>query len=581
MTHDETVVKTPKLNYAVQEERSIDIDDESLSEFIPKKMTEEGKYKYSYTIPKFQREFVWEYSDLKDLWDSIYRHYPIGSLMIWESEECLPDNRQIAENIFLCRTGGNTYKYILDGQQRITSLVVSIFNGLKKKSNRKNPMDLTLYISLENALTESKLISFDEKKKIKLFFSKNDIKKFTPQQEKYLVEVSKLVYFDTDIYEAFFEKEREIAQLYKKITDRISKYKLPIITLRNMPREEVSELFTRVNTKGQKLSTIDLLTAYTYKEDFYLKGEKYLEGLFGESGKLDKINFSDLDELLFIRLISMMIKGECKESDLFEIKSEDFKKNWDKGSDAIIEAIDFLKKLNITSPIIVPYSPMIVSLSYFFYLLREKGLGLSDEVNVAITKWFWIKSFNGDYQGATNEEIKNDCSAFKKYIEKSGKFEYDTDKKAYSSEKIIAEKMNLSSGFCKTILCLMANLHPRDFTNHNVINIYDVLVEYKKNEYHHIFPKRSDAVAKFSDDKINSVANICFLPKKSNSHISNDNPSEYFIHKVKEKNVHYLEDLNTNIIPHHKESGIWVDDFETFLNNRAQKIYEILQKLIE
>jgi hypothetical protein len=562
------------------DDRNIDIEDEPLSDFIPKKTTEEGKYKYTYTIPKFQRDFVWDYKDLKKLWDSVYRHYPIGSFIIWESEEELPDNRQIADNISLFRTGGNTYKYILDGQQRITSLVVSIFSGLKKR-NKKKQMDLTLYFSLKNAKKENTEEQFEEKKNIELFFSKNDIKKWSAEEKKYLIEVCNLVIFDTEIYAKFFDSDREIAELYRTVSERIRKYKLSIITLKNIPREEVSELFTRVNTQGKKLSTIDLLTAYTYKPDFYLKSEDYLEGLFGTSGKLDRLNYSDLDELLFIRLISMIKKGECKESDLYEIKSEGFKEHWDKASDAFVEAIDFLNKMNITSPTILPYSPMLVSLAYFFYLMRINKVGLSDELNKVITKWFWIKSLNADYQGATNEEIKNDCYSFKDYIETKKEFSYSTKKKLLTQENIQDEKMNLSSGFCKTILCLMANMHPKDFTNHNKINIYDVLVEYKKNEYHHIFPKKSNAVIGFSGDKINSIANICFLPKKSNGSIGNDDPSKYFVEKVKNKNQHYKEDLNLNFIPSEKTSGIWKDEFEKFLKERSELIYEKLKTVIK
>src|SRR3989338_5862731 len=124
-------------NDIIRESRSIKIEELEISEFIPKRMTEDGKFKYSYTIPKFQREFVWDYTDLKDLWDSIYRNYPIGSFMIWESEEELSDNRQIADNIYLERSEGYTFKYILDGQQRITSLIVSVLKGLKKREGKK------------------------------------------------------------------------------------------------------------------------------------------------------------------------------------------------------------------------------------------------------------------------------------------------------------------------------------------------------------------------------------------------------------------------------------------------------------
>lgn len=567
-----------------QEERTITINEELLSDFIPKKTTDEGKYKYGYTIPRFQRDFVWEYKDLIDLWDSIYRNYPIGSFLIWESEESLPDNREIAQNIYLDKLGGTTYKYILDGQQRITSIIVSYLNGIKNHPNKKNPMDLTIYFSLKNAKQEEKELNFEEKKKIKLFFSKKDRKELSPEEQGYLIEVKNLVKFNPDIYAQFFDKERDIAEIYHKVTNRIGKYKLSIITLKNIPREEVSELFTRVNTRGQKLSTIDLLTAYTYSSDFYLKDENlYLEALFGNSnieGKLEKTKYNDIDELSFIRLISLIRKGECKESDLFEIKADDFKAYWEIASDSLFEAINFLKKMNITSSIILPYEPIIISLAYFQYILRINKVGLSEDIRKDITKWFWVKSFNGDYQGATNEEIKKDCEAFKRHIENKEEFNYNTSKKDYSSDEIISTKLNLSSGFCKTILCLMANTFPKDFTNHNDVDIYnDVLIKYKKNEYHHIFPKKSNSVVGVPDDKKNSIVNICFLPKQSNESISNSDPSIYFVDKVKNKNAHYKEDLNSNLIPFDDLSGIWDNNFDNFLKDRAEIIYNKIQEV--
>ncbi len=520
-------------NNIIEESRSIKIEELQISEFIPKKMTEDGKFKYSYTIPKFQREFVWDYTDLKDLWDSIYRNYPIGSFMIWECEDELPDNRQIADNICLVRSEGNTFKYILDGQQRITSLIVSIFKGLKKREGKKKPSDLTLYFHLKNAKNEIKERDFENKKKINLFFTKKDINTLPQEEKKYLIEISKLINFGDTIYSNFYDAgEKDIARLYQNIYQRItSKYRLSVITLKNIPKEEVCELFTRVNTKGRKLSAIDLITAYTYRDDFYLKSEEYLGKL---SGDLSSLNYDDLDEMLFIRLISMVVKGSCAESDIFELKAYDFKENWSMAADAIKEAIQFLRDLNITSSLIIPYSPMLISLSYFFYLLRKKRETFTDDVKNRIVKWFWVRSLNGDYQGATNEKVKNDCSSFKNFIESKSGFTFNFSRNI-DTNKLINEELRLSSGFCKTLLCLMANNNPVDFTNHKPVDIYDVLVEYKKSEYHHIFPRKSDVGKKYPEEKINSIVNICFLPKASNKHVDNDNPSLYFEKKVKQK----------------------------------------------
>ncbi|PIN84999.1 MAG: hypothetical protein COV47_04460 [Candidatus Diapherotrites archaeon CG11_big_fil_rev_8_21_14_0_20_37_9] len=564
----------------VEDDRSIAINPIDIDEFVPTKTNEDGKFRYSYTIPQFQRDFVWEYKDVKDLWDSIYRNYPLGSFMIWESQEELSNNRQIAENISLVKTEGNTFKYILDGQQRITSLIVSVLGGLKRKENRKRPMDLAVYLSLKNAKIEIDEINFENKKKIQLFFTKNDIKKWTEEEKKYLIDVKQLITFNDEIYSKFYDtEEKELAKLYQKISHRINKYKLSIITLKNIPREEVCELFTRVNTQGKKLSTIDLITAYTYSDDFYLRGDNYLEKLFGGAGDLERLNYENIDELLFIRLISMIKLGQCAESDLFELKSKDFKENWKIASDSFIEAIQFLRNhLNIMSPTILPYSPMLVSLAYFFYLIRKNRVVETNKIKDSIEKWFWIKSLNEDYRGATNEEIKKDCTEFNNFIKNNNGFSFSLTRNI-TKEILLDEKLNLSSGFCKTILCIFAKNKPFDFTNHKEVNIYDVLVEYKKSELHHIFPQKSRIASEHSKDKINKILNICFLPKSSNGSISNDNPSVYFIKKVKEKNSHYIEDIKSNIIPEGDESGIWNDKYEKFLEQRSDLILNEIKRL--
>jgi uncharacterized protein with ParB-like and HNH nuclease domain len=39
-----------------------------------------------YQIPTFQREIVWEKEHVKKLWDSIYRFYPLGSILLWKTD---------------------------------------------------------------------------------------------------------------------------------------------------------------------------------------------------------------------------------------------------------------------------------------------------------------------------------------------------------------------------------------------------------------------------------------------------------------------------------------------------------------
>lgn len=68
-------------------------------------------------LPKLQRGFVWEPSKIMDLWDSLLRGFPIGSMMI-SSIDPDPDNQ----------AGGNSSYWLLDGQQRATSIAIGFRN---------------------------------------------------------------------------------------------------------------------------------------------------------------------------------------------------------------------------------------------------------------------------------------------------------------------------------------------------------------------------------------------------------------------------------------------------------------------
>ncbi len=566
--------------------RKITVFSRKLSEMIPDNPDNNSKVEYDYTIPKFQRHFVWDPKDIKALWDSIYKHYPIGSLIIWESEQKLPDNRQIVDNFEFVRSisqdrTGSFFNYVLDGQQRLTSLIVSSLGGKKTPQNRKNPIDFTIYFSLKAAKKEIEEEDLEKKKDIDLFFTEKEfqkIQKQNPEEKEYFVEVGKLIKPDMDLLLKLRDMDKSIATLYHEVNERLSSnYSLSIISLQNVPIEEVCELFTRVNMRGKKLSTIDLITANTFTDDFYLRDN--LEQLYDETTGLGKLNYDDLDETSIIRLISLIRFGACKESDLFKLKSKDLEDNWDKASNSLKEAILFLtNKLGVASPKILPYSPMIVSLAYFFYLLEDNPQ--SDNIKKAIENWFWTKSFNADYLGATNEEIKNDCNLFKKFLTKASDFNFKLEKDFSDREALLSEKLNLNSGFCRSLLCLMASQKPFDITNHTEIPIYDSFINPKKSELHHIFPKKSNAVINSNKDKVDCVVNICFLPKKSNQIIGNDNPSSYFEKKVKQKNKHYEEDLKSNLIPpYEKNSAIWKDNFDAFIEQRADLIIEKIAEL--
>ena len=79
-------------------------------------------------IPVFQREFVWSDEQIVDLLDSIYRGYPVGSLLLWATKETLQYERNVGGFKLPETPEDYPVNYVLDGQQRLTTLY-GVFNS--------------------------------------------------------------------------------------------------------------------------------------------------------------------------------------------------------------------------------------------------------------------------------------------------------------------------------------------------------------------------------------------------------------------------------------------------------------------
>lgn len=104
-------------------------------------------------LPEIQRGYVWKTTQVRDLVDSLYRGFPIGTMLVWSTNEVLRA-RSLGD---ASRSPGvpvdSATNYLLDGQQRITSLskvrageVQILFNPLREEfatasvTNRRSPL---------------------------------------------------------------------------------------------------------------------------------------------------------------------------------------------------------------------------------------------------------------------------------------------------------------------------------------------------------------------------------------------------------------------------------------------------------
>ena len=204
--------------------------------------------------------------NVKKLWDSIYKFYPLGSILVWKTDLKLQNHREIGGHVITDTSFDRAeYQYILDGQQRTTSLLTSLYGG---RIEGLDAFDPTIYIDLtiENETEvddenyKKRFLYFDEISDRNGTFNRNksrqekcdsglivkllDIKNDFRRVERGLVECETANYKDYD------HPVRQQLHLARQVLDN---YRLSFIELKGIQVSEVCQIFERINS-GRKTS---------------------------------------------------------------------------------------------------------------------------------------------------------------------------------------------------------------------------------------------------------------------------------------------------------------------------------------
>src|ERR1043165_4365622 len=90
-------------------------------------------------LPEIQRHYVWKATRIRDLLDSLYRGYPSGNILVWETDSAMP-LRDMAVDQNASPFKG--FKLLLDGQQRLTSLSCMMRGKPVQVRGRQRPIDI-------------------------------------------------------------------------------------------------------------------------------------------------------------------------------------------------------------------------------------------------------------------------------------------------------------------------------------------------------------------------------------------------------------------------------------------------------
>lgn len=503
-------------------------------------------------IPQFQREFVWTLQKSAALLDSVVKGYPLGTFIFWATRDRLRCIRNLGNAVLPEAKEGEKVSYILDGQQRLTSLYASL-RGVKVARESGDIDDFSqMYLNLHAKEDEQIVVTDTEGLKDKTWIQLHD-----------------LIEGNFALLGSFPEEFHKKIQEYQT---RIKSYEFSIIEVQDVPIEVATEIFTRINVGGKALSVFEIMVAKTYddKRDFDLS-VKFKELVTG----LEPVDYETVSEATVLQLVSLILAKDCKRQTILKLGRNEFIDTWKGAIEGFEQAVEYFRNTyRIPVSSLLPYNTLLVPFAYFFYYHKDKP---NADQRLLLQDFFWRCSLVGRYSSAVESKLAQDLRRIDKILSnESPDYDWGVD---ISPEFLIQNGwFNAGRSFVKAILCIYAYHLPQSFNDNSIVNISNNwLKQANSKNYHHFFPRSYLLKKGVEEQRVNNVINITIVDDYLNKReIRARAPSEY-MKRFSESNSKISDAMETHLIGEFDTYGISNNDYDTFLNVRAARISDELK----
>ena len=344
---------------------------------------EQGKY----GVPAFQRDFVWNSTDIVDFFDSIWRGYPIGAIILWKPDIKMPTKDILTDEQ---RDAPEADYYVLDGRQRLTTF----FGCVQNKRLREKKFEL--YFNLETETFSYKKV--------------NDVLQILVAD---VYDTFNLLMKLQEITKHFAdnsEKVRAYIAKANKLNAVLQGYTVSEIFIDGCGLDEAEVVFERVNSKGTDISKEFKLQALTYKRGGILVTEMIQD--IKES--LRPYHFETLKSDLIINCLYKFVGKNFYDAKITDLCEMDFDVQMPAVKSSIQKSVAFLHdECHVLSEKLLPYRDQLISLTWFFKVHTEP---LTAEQKRTLRKWFVYTSYCKSFNNSSMSNIRPLYGQFDAYV---------------------------------------------------------------------------------------------------------------------------------------------------------------------
>lgn len=550
-------------------------------------------------LPDIQRPFVWTPAKVRDLFDSMYKGFPVGYLLFWVNglgnghRQIGTDTKQKIPRLL-----------IVDGQQRLTSL----YAVLKGKQILRSDY-VPQYIQIAFRPKDAKFEVTDAAIRRDPEFI-HDISKLwsgEPTRNRFVKDfIAQL----REYREVSDKEEDMLNELIDRLYD-LQHYPFTALELSpNIEEEQVAEVFVRINSKGITLNQADFIL--TLMSVFWDEGRSQLE-LFcrgarqpsaGEASPFNYFIQPDPDQLLRVSVglgfrrarlqyVYSILRGKDLETEQFSeerrIQQFDVLKNAQTMVLDLQNWHEFLKTLIFagfrSSSMISSQAALLYG--YVMFLIGKCIFKLDSYVlRNLIARWFFMTSLTARYSASPETTMEADLARLRSvnngsdFIKVLDHIIQDT-----LTEDLwtitLPNELATSSARSPSLFAYYAALNLLDarvlFSKMKISELLDPSIKAKKSaiERHHLYPKKYLKNLGMTETRdTNQIANYALVEWWDNIDISDLSPTQYFPKYASRLSPDELQKM----CYWHALCGGWENmNYEDFLVSRRKAIAKVIR----
>lgn len=493
-------------------------------------------------LPEMQRRYVWRSTRVRDLLDSLYRGYPSGAILLWETDEVVPLQEFAVEQQ---RNPYQSTRLLLDGQQRLTSLSAVIRGEAVSVRGRRRPIELLFNLEHPEQLAVVTEVNEDGDDDDDIDLIEDEADSTEDELQKrfdrmtFVVTTRKLEQLPqwvkvTDVFksdsDAPFLRRAGVTGFedprYEKYSQRLARlrgirkyvYRMDVLE-RRLSYDEVTEIFVRVNSLGAKLRSSDLALA-----QITAKWRGALKTFQSFQAQCERTGF-DLDLGLHLKNLVAFATGQSRFLTVASQPVETLRHAWEECVQGMEFALNFLKSnVGIDSPVLLSSPFLIVTLGYFGH---KRGYQIPADEAQRLRHWVLVANAKGRYsRGSSETLLDQDLATLRQggVSELLDRLRLQVGRLDVAGEEL--EGRNQRSALFKTMFLAFREAGAKDWHSNLAIGL-DHRGSSHRLQFHHIFPKavlRGAYTGREADD----IANLAFIGGRTNRQISDKAPVQYF-----------------------------------------------------